>query len=399
MARILIIGGSFGGLTTAFELRRHLGRKAEIAVLSDTERFTFLPSLPWVAMGWKRPEEVVFDIRRPLAAKGIEFVREAATAIDPARQKVIAGNQEFPYDYLVVATGSDLDFAAVPGLGPSGYTASILTFNHTLTARDGLLKVLDCDKGHIVIGSAQGASCLGPAYELALMIDLELRRRKKRHQFHLHFITPEPFLGHFGIGGTGKARRLIEDEFYDRDIEFHLNAEIEGIMPDIIALKGGTNLRHDFAMIVPAFRGISAVRNAEGVGNPRGFIPVEEGYRHPSIPNLYAVGVAVAIAPPSPTPVPTGVPKTGNMTMQMAKAAARDIAAALRNEPRPQMLPLSVTCIADAGDTAFYFTVSPVLPPRQRIFNKKGRWAHWLKIGVEHYLIWKMKHGWTWLPG
>ena len=393
MARFLIVGGSFGGLTTAFELRRSLGSPAKIAVLSDTERFTFLPSLPWLAMGYKRPESLVFDIRKPLARKGIEFIRGEASSIDPARQIVTAEEKELPYDYLIMATGASLDFEAIPGLGPTAHTTSILTLEHSLAARDRLGRVLGKEEGHIVVGSAQGASCLGPAYELILMIDQELRRRHKRHRFHLDFITPEPFLGHFGIGGMGKASRLFEDEFADRDIGFHLNAVIVGVAADSLSLADGTILRHDFAMIVPSFLGVPAVRDSPGVGNPKGFIPVDDRYAHPSIPNLYAVGVSVAIPPPATTPVPVGVPKTGNMTLQMATAAARSMAAAVRNEAAPPGQPLSITCLADAGNTAFFMSAAPVLPPRQRMFAKKGRWAHFLKIGLEQYLMWKLQQG------
>jgi hypothetical protein len=83
----------------------------------------------------------------------------------------------------------------------------------------------------------------------------------------------------------------------------------------------------------------------------------------------------------------------------MAKAVAGELASAARGESRLQAKPLSVTYLPDAGGTAFYFTLTPVLPPRQRIFVKKGRWAHLLKIGVEHYTLWKMRHGMTRLPG
>ena len=80
-------------------------------------------------------------------------------------------------------------------------------------------------------------------------------------------------------------------------------------------------------MIVPPFTGVDVVRDAEGLANPMGFIPVDDEYRHPAHRDVFAAGVAVAIAPPDPTPVPAGVPKTGQMTEVMAKVAARNIAA------------------------------------------------------------------------
>lgn len=230
------------------------------------------------------------------------------------------------------------------------------------------------------------------------MIDSELRRRKKRHHFDLHFVTPEPFLGHFGVGGMGKARRLIEDEFWDRDIAYHTDASIEIIEPERCVLKDGTVLKKTFAMVAPPFLGAEAVRNTGDLGNPKGFITVDQHYRSTTFPNIFAVGVAVAIAPPSPAPVPVGVPKTGSMTVSMARAAARNLADILHGRTMQTAPSLGILCMDDMGDTAIFLRAEPVLPPRDVIQHRKGRWVHWLKVAFEHYFIWKMKHGFTGLP-
>ena len=399
MARIVIVGGSFGGLTVAFELRKLLRTEHSVTLLSNSPQFVFIPSLPWVAMGWQDATRITFPIGPPLTKRGIQFVHSSARSIDTAAQNVLSTAGTIPYDYLVVATGSDLDYSTVPGLDPAqGHCSSIFTLEATLSARTRLAAVLEAERGNIVVGSAQGASCLGPAYELVGMIDTELRRRKKRHRFNLHFITPEPFLGHFGVGGMGKARRLIEDEFWERDIGYETNTAIETIEPERCLLKNGTVLPKDFAMIAPPFLGVEAVRHADRLANPKGFIPVDQYYRSTQFPNVFAVGVAVAIAPPSPTPVPVGVPKTGNMTVNMARAAARNLADVVcGRQPRTEPS-LGVLCLDDMGDKAIFLRAKPVLPPRESIQHRKGRWVRWLKIGFERYFIWKMKHGLTGLP-
>jgi sulfide:quinone oxidoreductase len=399
MARVLVVGGSFGGLTAAFELQKRLGSAHTITLLSNSSQFVFIPSLPWVAMGWQDAERITFGIERPLGKRGIGFVHGAARSIDTAAQNVISTAGDLPYDYLLIATGSDLDYSTVPGIDPTlGYCASIFTLDGTLAARNQLGALLRADRGSVLIGSAQGASCLGPAYELVGMIDTELRRRKKRHRFDLHFVTPEPFLGHFGVGGMGKARRLIEDEFWERDIGYHTNAAIETIEPERCVLKDGTVLKKGFAMVAPPFLGVEAVRNTDRLANPKGFIPVDPHYRSTEFPNVFAVGVAVAIAPPGPTAVPVGVPKTGNMTVNMARAAAQNLADVVRGRT-PQAEPtLGVVCMDDMGDEAIFLRAKPVLPPRESIQHRKGRWVRWLKIGFERYFIWKMRHGFTGLP-
>ena len=117
--KIVIIGGSFGGLTTAHELRRLLGAKRhEIMVISKERRFVFIPSLPWVAMGTKTIEQISFDLERPLTRKGIRFVHASVRQVDAKSQKVYTQDGEYAYDYLVLATGHRSANEAVPGLGP-----------------------------------------------------------------------------------------------------------------------------------------------------------------------------------------------------------------------------------------------------------------------------------------
>ena len=116
---IVIVGGSFGGLTTAYDLKRLLHRgQHEITVISKERRFIFIPSLPWVAMGQKTIADISFDLEQPLTAKGINFVEAAMDRIDLEAQKVHTDSGSYDYDYLVIATGHRSANEAVQGLGP-----------------------------------------------------------------------------------------------------------------------------------------------------------------------------------------------------------------------------------------------------------------------------------------
>lgn len=179
----------------------------------------------------------------------------------------------------------------------------------------------------------RGVSCFGPAYEYLFEIDADLRRRKIRHKVPITFITSEPYIGHFGIGGLSNSKRLMEDEFAKRDIKFLINQAVEEILPGEIRLKNGTRLPFKLSMLAPAMKGVPAVSST---GNPRGFIPVDKYFRHSKYNNIFSAGVAVHIAPPEPTPVPTGVPKTGYMTVRMARIAATTIACEVKNERPPE---------------------------------------------------------------
>ncbi len=391
MAKIVILGGSFGGLTTALEVKRLLGKKANVTVVSNDDRFVFLPSLPWLIMGWRKPEDITLKVSGILKPKGIAFVHEAAKQVDADASKVITTDgKELPYDFLVIATGPHLAFEEIPGLGPDkGYTACTFTLEHAVKAGDAWKSVLE-SPGPMVLGSSQMVSCFGPSYELAFEMDAELRRRKMRHKVPILYLTSEPYLGHMGVGGLGMSKRFIEDEFAKRDIKPVVSSAIEEVTPGEIRLKDGAKLPFKLAMIAPPFKGVPAVAS---LGNPRGFIPVDKNYRHLKYKNIFAIGVAMAIAPPEPTPVPTGVPKTGFMTVKMAKTAASTIAADITGRIPPPAEELGVVCLMDMGNTAAFMKAYPVLPPRQSSYMKKAAWAKWLKVSFEKYYLFKMKHG------
>jgi sulfide:quinone oxidoreductase len=170
---------------------------------------------------------------------------------------------------------------------------------------------------------------------------------------------------------------------------------IQEVAPGEIRLKDGNKIPFKLAMIAPPFKGVPAVAP---LGNPRGFIPVDKNYRHTKHKNIFAIGVAIAIAPPEVTPVPTGVPKTGFMTVKMAKTAAATIASDITGRTPPLADELGVICLMDMGNTAALMKAYPVLPPRQSSYMKKAVWAKWLKVSFEKYYLFKMKHGISNLP-
>jgi len=391
--RVVVVGGSFGGINAAYELRRRLPRDAEITVISRDAAFTFMPSLLWVIMGWRDPSRLQVPLDGPLQRRRIRFVQDEVKELDPLREEIQTSSAKFPYDALILCPGADLDYAAVPGFDPKfGCIHSTFTIDEAVQARNALAKVLASDSGRIVVGAAAGASCIGPAYELVMMIDTVLKRARKRHRFSLAFVTPEPFLGHFGVGGIGASPRMIQDEFAERHITSTVNAKIVEARPGSLTLADNTKLPFDFSLVVPAFLGNPFVRAVEGLGNAKGFIPVTSQLSSAKFGNIYAAGVAVAIAPPGVTPVPVAVPKTGHLSELMARIAARNVAAEFAGGKKLDGLTLPMTCIADAGDAAFYLSAEPFLPPRNKIVAKRAKWARYLKIAFERYYLAKVQH-------
>ncbi len=393
--RVVIIGGSFGGTTTAYHLRKRLApSKCEITLISKERRFVFIPSLPWVAIGSKTLAQISFDLEKPLARKKIDFVHATVLRVDTQGQKVVTDGAEYSYDYLVIATGHRSANEAIPGLGPfDGPGHSLMSPPEAEEARDAVKRLLE-DPGPMVIGCAPGASCLGPAYEFAFQIDHLMRSKKIRHLAPITFLTPEPFLGHMGAGGMGRARQFLEGEFEERSIRYFTSAAISKITESSVELTDGKAFESRFSLIIPPLAGVNAMIESPGLGNPRGFVPVDAHYRHQEFPNIYAAGVAVAFPPVDETPVPVNFLKTAHMTEQMAAAVAHNIAAEV-DAGEKKARPLFAECILDMGDGAARLKLDPVRPPRNVADISEGKRWLWAKRFFEHYYLWKAKRGKT----
>jgi sulfide:quinone oxidoreductase len=392
MARIVIIGASIGGLPAAYEARALLDQKHKVTVISNVDYFHFVPSNPWVAVGWRKRRDISFAVGPVLEKKGIEFIYEAAQRIEPEQNRIITAKGEVPYDYLIIATGPKLNFSAVPGLGPSGHTHSICTVDHAEQAWGAYQSFLK-DPGPIVVGAAQGASCFGPAYEMAFILDTDLRKKRLRRKVPIYFVTPEPYIGHMGLAGVGKSRRLMEDEFADHSITPIVNASIKEVQPGKLQMEDGQEIPFRYSMFIPPFSGVDAVAGTPGLCNPKGFVNIDAYQANPKYKNIYAVGVCVAIPPVEQTTVPTGAPKTGYMIESMVRAAVHNIQADIENETQRETATWNAVCLADMGDTGVAFVALPQMAPRDVTWAKKGRWVHLGKIALEKYFLRKMKKG------
>ncbi len=391
--RIVIVGGSFGGLTAAYKLRKHFkSSECEILLINKDREFVFIPSLPWVAMGSKNLQQISFDLEKPLGRRNIRFEHATVSRIDPVACKVFSEAVEFSYDYLVIATGHRSANESVPGLGPfDGPGHSLMSPPEAQEAREALSVFLK-KPGPIVVGCAPGASCIGPAYEFAFEIDHLLRNKRMRHKVPMTMVTPEPFLGHFGVGGMGNARQFLEGEFEKRDIHYFTSAAVSRITESSVELASGETFDSDFSLIIPPLAGVKAVAESPDLANPKGFVPVDDYYCHAKFPNIYVVGVAVAFPPVDETPIPVNFPKTGHMTQQMAAFAAHNIAAQVKGREKNSR-ELYAECILDMGDRAVYIKADPVRPPRNVAEISEGKRWLWAKKLFEHYYLWMARKG------
>ncbi|MEJ2325541.1 MAG: FAD/NAD(P)-binding oxidoreductase [Chromatiaceae bacterium] len=403
MAHIVVLGAGTGGMPCAYELREQLGKEHKITVINEREYFQFVPSGPWLAVGWRDRDSITFDIGPHLERKGIGFIGKRCDKIDAEKSELaLEDGQTVGYDYLIIATGPKLCFDEVEGAGPhGGHTHSVCTVDHAEKAYAEYQEFLE-DPGPVIIGAMPFASCFGPAYEYSFILDADLRKRKMRDRVPMTYVSSEPYIGHLGLGGVGDSKGMLESELRHHDIKWITNAKVTKVEPGKMYVEQYDDLGHKvkdhelafkYSMMLPSFKGVDCVARVEGLCNPKGFVVVDPHQRSPKYKNIFSAGVCIAIPPVEATPGPTGAPKTGYMIESMVTAIVHNIADDIAGKEGTTLATWNAICLADMGDTGAAFVALPQIPPRNVAWFKKGKWVHMAKIAYEKYFIRKMKKG------
>jgi sulfide:quinone oxidoreductase len=401
--KVLVLGSNFGGLTAALAVKHELHGDVDVTVVSPSDRFLFNPSLIWLPFGKRSPEDITFPVAPTFEQHGVEFVPAAATNIDPDGRVVTvadgtAAGRAYGYDYLVIATGYRNRLDVVPGLVDNAVT--ITTLPDAIKAGEAWRRFLD-KPGPVVVAATQGASCFGAAYEFLFNTSHQLRKAGIKKQVKLSYVTAEPFLGHFGIGGLPHGESLLGMFLRKEHIDAHVGGPIDHIASDAVVLGDGTEIPFAYAMVIPPFVGQEVVRRAGMLSDDKGYVKVRDTYQTEKYDDVYAVGIAAAVDVPWQTPTPVGIPKTGFPTEVMAHTAAANIAAQIRGEKPTHTKAfgdIRAVCVMDAGNNGVIILADKMLPPRKHGVLIPGPQAHLMKLAFEKYFLWKARNGYVTLP-
>lgn len=397
--KVVVVGGNFAGSTAALELKRKLKENVEVTVIDRNEDFLYIPSLIWVPIKRREVSEISTPRRAVFEKKGVNFVCTTALNVDPETQIVYTEKGEFPYDELIIATGPKVNFDIAPGVRE--HSLYIGTPTGALKTREKL-EEFKKNPGPIVIGATQSAGCMGAAYEFLFNIEKWLRDEKIRKKVDLYWVTPEDFLGHFGIEGMPGGEGMLKMFMKMFNIHYRTQVGIEEVTATNVKLSNGETIDTNFVMLMPPFIGVDFIKNSPKLDSlANGFLDVDGTYQHKKYSNVWGAGLTVNVAAPfTSKKVPYAVPKTGYPSDETGKIVVENIIHKMKGEQLKFKKWGDITglCVMDAGKKEVIIFSNHLFKPRTFAIMLPNVFYDINKVILEKYFMWKLRHGYSQLP-
>jgi len=334
--RVVVAGAGFAGLFAA----KDLAAKGFAVTVADKRNYhTFLPLLYQVAAAELEPEQIAYPARGVFRGHGnITFAMAEVAGLDAGRRVLITDAGEMPYDYLLLALGSETNYFDTPGarehaFGLKTLNEGVALRNHILTCFERAVLTGDpAVRGELLTFVIIGGGATGIEYAGALreLIKGPLRRD-------------------YGCAGSCGAkvvlleagRRLLPgfadklaayagDRLRRMGVEIRLGAKVTRIEPSAVHLDGGEILSARTAVWTAGVRGPAV---AAGFGlelGPNGRLAVTDHLNLAGYPEIFAVGDMAGVASNVP------IPMTAPAAIQEGRHAARNIERLARGEsPEP----------------------------------------------------------------
>jgi len=311
MARVVILGGGFGGVVAAERLAEQLSDEHQITLVSRSRNFVFYPALVRLAFGKCEKNDVSFDLRHAMLNRRVNFIEAEVAHIDPFEKEVTIAHGEvegkLAYDFLVFALGRRLATEKITGF---------FEHAHHLLNVDKALKfgkaVSNFHEGHAVIGQCEGARLPVPVYETAFALARRLEEQGQRKRVKITVVTPDGSESAFGAdAGVALNKALAAHQ-----IELLHKFPIATVTRNSVFTRQGDTVNFDLLMLVPPFTGSSAASYMGSI-DCLGYVLVDRTMRVIDHEGIYAVGDCVNF----------DGPKMGHMAVRQGEVAAANLIA------------------------------------------------------------------------
>ena len=336
---MLILGGGFGGLAAANEIRNNLSSsQAKITVIDKKDWFMVGFAKLWIIKGTRTFENSI-GLLNQLVKKEINFLKEEILQIDLQNKNIKTTTKILSYDFLIIAMGAVLAPEKIPGLTENGmnlYDHNQLTEIHK--------KIKKMRSGSIAI-SIMGMpyKCPPAPFEASLLIDSMLRDEGVRDSIQIHFYSPSPIT--LPAAGPEISQKIL-DLVNSENIIFHDSCKIKSIEKNKLIFQNG-EAYFDLLLAVPPHVAPKVIYES-GLANEGGFIPINRDCKTP-FENVYAVGDVTTL---TVTDTMT-VPKAGIFAEGEAIAVAQNIISYIQTKNEFSLFDGKGGCFIESGrDTA-----------------------------------------------
>jgi sulfide:quinone oxidoreductase len=288
--RVVVLGGGFAGLETAFTLRTSLGPAVDVTVVSDQSSFLFKPNTIYIPFGADE-DSLLIRLARPLHRQQINLHHGQVVGLDPDTRRIeLSDGTTLGYDFAVIGTGAGMCPDEVPGLAENASTIWTPADMRQLGARLQCLRsrALRGQRVDVLFLVPPGNKCAGPLYEIAFMLETWLRRQGVRDRVTITWSTVEPsFIHAFGP----RLHDVVAGEFAARGIEAHTGEVVVKVGPEEVLYADGTTRHFDELVSFPPY--VAAVHYDGLPSDDRGFLSCEPETRQVTgRPEIYAPGDA-----------------------------------------------------------------------------------------------------------
>ena len=349
---VVILGGGFGGLSSANELRSSLNAEnLAITLIDKKDWFMVGFAKLWIMNGTRKFEDSVGSLNN-LSQKGISFVKEEILSIDLENQTVITSTKKIPYDFLIISTGSVLAPEKIPGLVENGFNL----YDHNQLSEINQ-RLNDIESGKIAI-SIMGMpyKCPPAPFEASLLINSMLRKRGVRENVQIHFYSPAPIT--LPAAGPEVSKQILELVNSEKII-FHESCKIKSVESNKLIFENNKEENFDLLLAVPPHIAPKIIYDS-GLAKEPGFIAIDRDCKT-SYENVFAIGDVTSMA----VAESIAMPKAGVFAEGEGVTVAKNIVSKIQSKDEFVLYDGKGGCFIESGrDTASVIEVDMFSNPK-----------------------------------
>jgi sulfide:quinone oxidoreductase len=277
---VVILGGGFGGLSAANELRNTLpSSQVKITVIDKKDWFMVGFAKLWIINGTRTFENSTGSLNE-LGKKEIDFIKDEILSINLKDKNVKTKIHEISFDFLIISMGAVLAPQRILGLEQNGF--NFYDHNQLLEIRE---KLENIESGKIAICiMGMPYKCPPAPFEASLLIDSMLRNRGIRDSVQIDFYSPAPIT--LPAAGPEVSRQILE-LVNSEQIVFHNSSKIKSVESKKLIFED-SEADFDLLLAIPPHVAPKVIYDS-GLAKEPGFIPIDRDCKTP-FENVFAVG-------------------------------------------------------------------------------------------------------------